>query len=379
MARNRFSGRPVALDMPELFTPLTLRALTIPNRAWLAPMCQYSVLAEDGVPTEWHLVHLGSRAQGGFGLILTEATAVVPEGRISPQDTGLWNDEQRDAWTPVVDFVHAQGSTIGVQLAHAGRKASTYRGFPGEPTGSVPEDEGGWTSVGPTTDAFPGYTAPQALSAADLAAVVDAFTAAARRADQAGFDVVEVHAAHGYLLHQFLSPLSNTRTDGYGGSFAGRTRLLLETVDAVRAAWPAGKPLFVRISATDWVEGGWTGDDSVRLSAVLKDRGVDLVDVSTGGNVLADIPVGPGYQLPFSAAIRAQADIPTGAVGLITSPQQAEEVLASGQADSVLLARAALREPSWPLRAAAELGLTWHDAPYPAAYTRGKWDDVQAA
>ncbi|WP_091418127.1 NADH:flavin oxidoreductase/NADH oxidase [Friedmanniella luteola] len=367
------------MDMPALFTPLTLRDLTIPNRVWLAPMCQYSVLAEDGVPTDWHLVHLGSRAQGGFGLIITEATAVVPEGRISPQDTGLWNDEQRDAWAPVVDFVHAQGSTIGVQLAHAGRKASTYRGFPGEPTGTVAEDEGGWTSVGPGTDAFPGYSAPRALTTADLPGVVTAFADAARRADEAGFDVVEVHAAHGYLLHQFLSPLSNTRTDGYGGGFAGRTRLLLEVVDAVRAVWPDGKPLFVRISATDWTEGGWDGDDSVRLAGVLKDRGVDLVDVSTGGNVTADIPVGPGYQLPFSAAVRSQAGVPTGAVGLITTPQQAEEVLASGQADSVLLARAALREPSWPLRAAAELGLTWREAPYPAAYARGTWDDVRAA
>ncbi len=362
--------------MPHLFTPMTLRDLTIPNRVWLAPMCQYSVLAEDGVPTSWHLVHLGSRAQGGFGLIITEATAVVPEGRISPQDTGLWNDEQRDAWAPIVDFVHEQGSKIGVQLAHAGRKASTYRGFPGEPTGSVGEDEGGWTSVGPTTDGFAGYTAPRALSGDEVAAVIASFADAARRSDEAGFDVIEVHAAHGYLLHQFLSPLSNTRTDGYGGDFAGRTRLLLEIVDAVRAVWPAGKPLFVRLSATDWTEGGWSGEDSVRLAALLGQRGVDLVDVSTGGNVLADIPVGPGYQLPFSEAIRRQAFIPTGAVGLITSPQQAEEVLASGQADAVLLARAALREPSWPLRAAAELGLRWRDAPYPPAYTRGTWDDV---
>lgn len=365
--------------MPDLFTPLTLRSLTIPNRVWLAPMCQYMVLAEDGVPTDWHLVHLGARAQGGFGLILTEATAVVPEGRISPQDTGLWDDEQRDAWRPVVDFVHRQGSTIGVQLAHAGRKGSTYRGFPGEPTGSVAEDDGGWTSVGPTDEAFPGYTDPRAMSTADIAGTVTAFADAARRADEAGFDVVEVHAAHGYLVHQFLSPLSNHRTDGYGGDFAGRTRLLLEVVDAVRAVWPAGKPLFVRISATDWAEGGWDADDSVRLSAVLKERGVDLVDVSTGGNVIADIPVGPGYQLPFSEAIRTQAHLPTGAVGLITDPQQAEEVVASGTADAVLLARAALREPSWPLRAAAELGLTWREAPYPAAYTRGRWDDVLTA
>ena len=364
--------------MPELFEPLTLRDLTIPNRVWLAPMCQYSVMAEDGVPTDWHLVHLGSRAQGGFGLIITEATAVVPEGRISPQDTGLWDDEQRDAWRPIVDFVHGQGSKIGVQLAHAGRKGSTYRSFPGEPTGSVPAEEGGWTTVGPSPTPFPDYADPQAMTADDVAATVLAFADAARRADEAGFDVVEVHGAHGYLIHQFLSPLSNHRTDGYGGGFAGRTRLLLEIVDAVRAVWPAGKPVFVRLSATDWTEGGWSGEDSVRLSAVLKERGVDLVDVSTGGNVLADIPVGPGYQLPFSEAIRTGARIATGAVGLIRTPQQAEAVLASGEADAVLLARAALREPSWPLRAAAELGLSWHEAPYPAPYTRGKWDDVAA-
>ena len=365
--------------MAELFEPITLRDLTISNRVWLAPMCQYSVLAEDGVPTDWHLVHLGARAQGGFGLILTEATAVVPEGRISPQDTGLWDDEQREAWRRVVDFVHGQGSAIGVQLAHAGRKGSTYRGFPGEPTGSVAVEDGGWSTVGPSGDAFPGYDDPRAMSTADIAATVDAFARAAVRADEAGFDVVEIHGAHGYLVHQFLSPLSNHRTDGYGGGFQGRTRLLLEIVDAVRAVWPVGKPLFVRLSATDWTEGGWDLEQSVRLSAVLKERGVDLVDVSSGGNVLADIPVGPGYQVPFAQAIRNQAHLPTGAVGLIQTAQQAEDVLASGEADAVLLARAALREPAWPLRAAAELGLTWRQAPYPAPYTRGAWDGVLAA
>jgi 2,4-dienoyl-CoA reductase-like NADH-dependent reductase (Old Yellow Enzyme family) len=365
--------------MPELFEPITLRDLTISNRIWLAPMCQYSVLATDGVPTDWHLVHLGARAQGGFGLILTEATAVVPEGRISPQDTGLWNDEQRDAWHRIVDFVHGQDAAIGVQLAHAGRKASTYRGFAGEPTGSVAVEDGGWTTAGPSDLAFPGYDAPRAMSTDDIAETVAAFAEAARRADEAGFDVVEIHGAHGYLVHQFLSPLSNHRTDSYGGSFAGRTRLLLEVVDAVRAAWPAGKPLFVRLSATDWTEGGWDLEQSTRLSAALKAHGVDLVDVSTGGNVLADIPVEPGYQVPFARAIRAQAQIPTGAVGLIQTPQQAEAVLAAGEADAVLLARAALREPAWPLRAAAELGLSWHQAPYPAPYTRGTWDDVLTA
>lgn len=361
-----------------LFEPLTLRDLTVKNRIWLAPMCQYAVDRRDGVPTDWHLVHLGARAQGGFGLILTEATAVSPDGRISPQDTGLWDDTQRDAWARIVDFVHSQDAAIGVQLAHAGRKASTYRGFDGEPRGSVPPAEGGWTTVGPSSEAFSGYTAPVALTPEQIAGVVSAFAASARRADEAGFDVVEVHAAHGYLLHQFLSPLSNHRTDGYGGDFAGRTRLLLEVVDAVRASWPVGKPIFVRISATDWTEGGWDGDQSVRLSAELAARGVDLVDTSTGGNVLADIPVGPGYQVPFARRIRTETGIRTGAVGLILEPQQAEKILADGDADVVLLARAALREPSWPQRAAAELGLSWREAPYPPAYARGRWDDVPA-
>lgn len=364
--------------MTALFEPLTLRDLTVKNRIWLAPMCQYAVESEDGVPTDWHLVHLGARAQGGFGLIIAEATAVTAEGRISPQDTGLWNDEQRDAWARIVDFAHSQDAAIGVQLAHAGRKASTYRGFPGEPHGSVPHEAGGWTTIGPSAQAFVGYTAPVELGTAEIAEVVAAFAESARRADEAGFDVVEIHAAHGYLIHQFLSPLSNHRTDAYGGDFAGRTRLALEVVEAVRAVWPAEKPLFVRISATDWVDGGWDGDQSVRLSAALAERGVDLIDTSTGGNAPADIPVRPGYQVPFARQIRDQAQIPTGAVGLIVEPQQAEKILAAGDADVVLLARAALRDPSWPQRAAAELGLSWRDAPYPPAYLRGRWDDVPA-
>jgi len=374
--RNPRGWAGVSTNMPLLFEPVTFRDLTLRNRVWLAPMCQYSVLAEDGVPTDWHLVHLGARAQGGFGLLLTEATAVTAEGRISPQDTGIWNDEQRDAWRRITDFVHGQEAAIGIQLAHAGRKGSTYRGFAGEPTGSVPTEDGGWTAVGPSASAFPGYADPRAMTTSDIAATVEAFATAARRSDEAGFDVVEIHAAHGYLLHEFLSPLSNARTDSYGGGFEGRTRLLLEVVDAVRAVWPASKPLFVRLSATDWADGGWTLEDSVRLSALLKYRGVDLVDTSTGGNVQADIPVGPGYQVQFAAGIRAGAGIPTGAVGLISSPSQAEDVLAAGEADAVLLARAALREPSWPLRAAAELGVSWRDAPYPAPHARGKWDDV---
>jgi 2,4-dienoyl-CoA reductase-like NADH-dependent reductase (Old Yellow Enzyme family) len=362
-----------------IFEPLTLRGLTVKNRIWLAPMCQYSVERQDGVPTDWHLVHLGARAQGGFGLVIAEATAVTADGRISPQDTGLWNDEQRDAWTRVVEFAHGQQSAIGVQLAHAGRKASTYRGFDGEPIGSVPAEDGGWSTRSVTDEAFPGYDAPRALSIDEIAEIVQAFADAARRADEAGFDVVEIHGAHGYLVHQFLSPLSNSRTDRYGGSFEGRTRLLLEIVDAVRAVWPQDKPVLVRLSATDWTEGGWDVKQTARVSTQLREHGVDLVDVSSGGNVLADIPVGPGYQVPFARQVREQADVPSGAVGLILTPQQAEKVVAGGDADVVLLARAALREPSWPQRAAAELGLSWRDTPYPAPYTRGKWDDVPTA
>ncbi|MFP5283514.1 MAG: NADH:flavin oxidoreductase/NADH oxidase [Actinomycetes bacterium] len=365
--------------MAHLFTPLTLRSLTIKNRVWLAPMCQYSVEAGDCVPTDWHLVHLGARASGGFGLIMTEASAVTAQGRISPQDTGLWNGRQQQAWARIVDFVHAQDAAIGIQLAHAGRKASTYRGFPGEPTGTVPAADGGWPTLSPSPLAFPGLDAPQEMTEADIRDTVEAFAAAARRADTAGFDVVEIHAAHGYLIHEFLSPLSNLRTDGYGGDFEGRVRFLLEVTEAVRTVWPAEKPLLVRLSATDWVEGGWDADASARLSTLLRERGVDLIDVSTGGNVLTDIPVGPGYQVPFARQIRDQAGIATGAVGMILSPRQADDILASGDADTVLLARAGLREPSWPLRAAAELGVDWRQAPYPAPYTRGRWDDRPAA
>ncbi len=357
--------------MPKLFEPLTLRSLTLRNRVWLSPMCQYS--ATDGVPDDWHLVHLGARATGGFGLILTEAAAVTADGRISPQDAGIWNDEQARAWGRIVDFVHGQGTAIGVQLAHAGRKASTYRPW-AEASGSVPSSDGGWTAVAPSPVAFEGYAEPAALTTDQIDDVVRAFADAARRAVDAGFDTVELHGAHGYLLHEFLSPLSNRRDDGYGGDFEGRVRLVLETVDAVRAAIPETMPLLVRISGTDWTDDGWDLDQSARLAPLLRDHGVDLVDVSSGGNAPASIPVGPGYQVPLAAGVRA-AGIPTGAVGMITEPEQAEKVLSNGEADVVFLARAALREPAWPLRAAHELGVPDEEAGWPAQYTRAVWRD----
>lgn len=358
--------------MPSLFDPITLQDLTLKNRIWLSPMCQYSVDEQDGVPTDWHLVHLGSHAALGYGLILTEATAVAPEGRISPQDTGIWNDEQVAAWRRIVEFVHGQDAPIGVQLAHAGRKASTSAPWVGHH--SVPESDGGWPTVGPSAVAFTGYATPSELSEAQIAGVVTAFADAARRADEAGFDVVEVHAAHGYLLHQFLSPLANRRTDAYGGSFENRTRLLLEVVDAVRAVWPAGKPVLVRISATDWVDGGWTLAESAELAGLLREHGVDLVDTSSGGlDPAQQIAVGPGYQVPFARDVRTKGGILTGAVGLITEPAQAQQILDEGSADVVLLARVALREPGWPLRAAHELGVPRNEAPYAKQYRRGAW------
>jgi 2,4-dienoyl-CoA reductase-like NADH-dependent reductase (Old Yellow Enzyme family) len=362
--------------MPLLFEPLHLRGVRFPNRIWLSPMCQYSCEAEDGVPHDWHLVHLGAHAQGGFGLVMSEAVAVTEEGRITAQDAGLWNDEQATAWARIVNFVHAMGSTFGFQIAHAGRKASTYRGFPGEPRGAVPVDDGGWTTVAPSAIAHHGNPAPRPLSRAEMDDVQTAFVAAARRADQVSADVLEIHAAHGYLLHQFLSPLANDRDDEYGGSFEDRVRFPLEIVEAVRAAWPQHKPLFVRVSATDWLPGGWDIDQTSRFAGLMKDRGVDLVDVSSGSIAPADIPVKRNYQVPLSARIRADNDLLTAAVGLVLEPEQAERILQSAEADAVFLARAALREPAWPLRAAWELGLKWDDAPYPAQYVRGRWDAV---
>jgi 2,4-dienoyl-CoA reductase-like NADH-dependent reductase (Old Yellow Enzyme family) len=351
--------------MPHLFDPLTLREVTLANRIAVSPMCQYS--SQDGFSTEWHLVHLGSRAVGGAGLVFTEATAVLPEGRISPQDLGIWSDDHVGPLARIVRFIHEQGSVAGIQLAHAGRKGSTFR--PGEGAGAIPEAEGGWPVVAPTALAFgEGYAVPQELSQRAIQAVVKAFAMAARRACEAGFRVAEIHAAHGYLLHEFLSPLSNRREDCYGGSFENRTRLLREVVEAVRRVWSERCPLWVRISATDWVEGGWDLDQSVALARQLKGLGVDLMDCSSGGNLpQATIPAGPGYQTPFAERIRRESGVPTGAVGFISEPVQADHIIRSGQADLVLLAREMLRDPYWPLRAARELGPA---APWPVQYLR---------
>jgi 2,4-dienoyl-CoA reductase-like NADH-dependent reductase (Old Yellow Enzyme family) len=351
--------------MPHLFDPITLRDLTLSNRVIVSPMCEYS--SEDGFANEWHLVHLGSRAVGGAGLVFTEATATTAQGRISPEDLGIWQDAHVEMLGRIVEFVRGQGSAAGIQLAHAGRKASTKRPWSGN--GLIPLEEGGWQAVGPSDEAFANdYPVPQALDTAGIAAVVESFGDAARRARQAGFDVAEVHGAHGYLLHEFLSPLVNHRTDAYGGSFDNRIRLCLEVVDVVRGIWPKQLPVFVRLSCTDWVDGGWDIEQTVELARRLRDRGVDLIDCSSGGAVMpAKIPVGPGYQVPFAEQVRRDANIPTGAVGLITTAAQAEAIVDSGQADCVLLARELLRDPYWPLRAAGELkqAISW-----PAQYLR---------
>ena len=357
----------------NLFSPLTLRGTTIPNRIWLAPMCQYS--AVDGMPDDWHLVHLGARASGGFGLVMTEATAVLPEGRITPEDTGIWSDAQAEAWSRIATFIRDRGAVAAIQLAHAGRKASTFRPWH-ERQGSVGVDEGGWETVGPSAVAFDGYAPPRAMTESDIAEVVQAFARAAVRSRTAGFDVAEVHAAHGYLLHEFLSPLSNHRTDRYGGSLTNRARFLVEVVDVVRAVWPEDKPVLVRLSATDWVEGGLTLDEVVTVATELADHGVDLVDVSSGGNALTTIPVGPGYQVPLARAVRTGSGLPVSAVGLITTAEQAEQTLVDGGADAVMIARAALRDPMWPLRAAHELRVPLPpDGPaaWQPQYERGAW------
>lgn len=341
--------------MPSLFDPLPLRGLTLPNRIVVSPMCQYS--CADGFATDWHLVHLGSRAVGGAGLVMTEACAVVPEGRISPIDLGIYRDAHVDRLRRIVTFIHEQGSAAGIQLAHAGRKASTDAPWRGGK--KVEPAAGGWQVVGPSDVPFdPAYPHPRALTTAEIDDVVAAFRQAASRALEAGFDVAEIHAAHGYLIHQFLSPLSNTRTDHYGGSFDNRARLLREVVSAVRQVWPDAKPVFVRLSATDWTTGGWDADDSVALAKQLSPLGVDLIDTSTGGNVpAAKIPVGPGYQVEFAARIKAETGMATSAVGLITTPEQADAIIRDGKADCVMLARELLRDPYWPMHAAQKLGV----------------------
>ncbi|HWI41037.1 MAG TPA: NADH:flavin oxidoreductase/NADH oxidase [Verrucomicrobiae bacterium] len=351
--------------MSMLFSPLTLRDITFRNRVFVSPMCQYS--SRDGIPTDWHMVHLGSRAVGGAGLVMVEASGVTREGMISPDDSGIWSDAHADAFRPIADFIQEQGSIAGIQLAHAGRKASTDAAWRGG--GGLTPEQRGWTPVAPTDEPFsPDSPAPRALTAPELDEVVDAFRAAALRALAARFRVVEIHMAHGYLLHEFLSPLCNRREDEFGGSLENRMRFPLRVAEAVRDAWPDDLPLFVRISATDWVEEGWSLDDSVVLATRLKEIGVDLIDCSSGFVVPhVKIPFGAGFQVPLAAGVRRGAEIATGAVGYIVDPFQAEQIVATGQADAVLLAREMLRDPYWALHAARELGA---EVRWPVQYER---------
>ena len=351
----------------NLFSPLTIKSVTIKNRIAISPMCQYS--ATDGFATDWHLVHLGSRASGGAGLIIQEATAVSPEGRISPEDLGLWNNEQIDKLKQITQFIINQDAVPGIQLAHAGRKASAASPWNGGR--KVANDNGGWDTVAPSAIAYhDNEKAPIALDKNGIQKVITDFKAATKRALEAGYQVVEIHAAHGYLLHQFLSPLSNVRTDEYGGSFENRIRLTLEVVEAVQSEWPENLPLFVRISASDWAEGGWNLEESIQLSKILKEKGVDLSDVSSGGAVShQQIPLGPNYQVPFAESIKKEVGILTGAVGLITDAKQAEEIVVSGKADLVLIARESLRNPNLGLTFAHELEA---DVTWPKQYERAK-------
>jgi 2,4-dienoyl-CoA reductase-like NADH-dependent reductase (Old Yellow Enzyme family) len=356
------------LSMANLFTPLRIKGIELKNRIVVSPMCEYSSV--DGFANDWHLVHLGSRAVGGAALIIMEATAVSPEGRITPDDLGIWKDEHLDKLKQIVAFIESQGSIAGTQLAHAGRKASTSSPWKGGKALPSTNPEA-WQTVAPSAIPFhDGDPAPLALDKVGLEKVVNDFVAATQRAIKVGFKVIEIHAAHGYLIHQFLSPLSNRRNDEYGGSFENRIRLLIEVTEAIKKVWPEELPLFVRISATDWTEGGWTAEDSVKLAEVLKNRGVDLIDCSTGGNVPhAKIPVGPGYQVDFAEKIKQQAGILTGAVGMITTPEQAEEIVSSGKADVIIMARQLLRDPYFPLHAAKALGA---DVNWPVQYERAK-------
>ncbi len=351
----------------KLFSPLRLRDLTFPNRVFVSPMCQYS--SPEGMASDWHLVHLGSRAVGGAGLVMSEATAVSPEGRISPADLGLWNDAQAEALAPIAAFIRAQGAAPAIQLAHAGRKASTTP--PWEGGGTIGTDKGGWTPMGPSPVRFsPSHPIPAVLDEEGVETVIQQFVEAARRALSAGFEVVEIHAAHGYLLHSFLSPLSNQRQDRWGGSLENRMRLPLQVAHAVREIWPKEWPVFVRISATDWVDGGWDLPQSILFAERLKALGIDLIDCSSGGLTPdAKIPAAPGFQVPFAEAVRERSEIPTAAVGLITTPAQAEQTLVAEQADAVFLGRELLRNPYWPLHAAHALGT---EIEWPHQYERAK-------
>lgn len=362
MSEDKKNGKQNKTVKP--FDPMTLRGVTVRNRIWLPPMDTYSALAQDGKPTPFHYQHYVSRAMGGFGMIIMEATAVAPEGRISPCDLGLWDDGQMDAWRWIVTDAKAAGATMAVQLNHAGRKGSTgchAIGFDGQ---SVPEEQGGWRTVCPSANAYGSLARPRALSVDEIHTIVDQFRDAAWRAMNIGFDAVEVHAAHGYLLSQFLDPLINERDDEYGGSFDNRVRMLVEVVDAIRSVVPDTMPVLVRVSATDWAAGGWDLDQTVELAKILKAHGVDLIDVSTGGLIPdVTIPVKPDYQVPFAEQVRSRAGIPTTAVGLITKPKQAKKILKSGAADAVEIGRAALRDPYWPLRAAHKLDVPVEEAP----------------
>jgi 2,4-dienoyl-CoA reductase-like NADH-dependent reductase (Old Yellow Enzyme family) len=353
--------------MSQLFSTFKLRELTFRNRIFVSPMCQYSSL--DGFPTDWHLVHLGSRAVGGAGLVMVEATAVSPQGRISPDDSGIWSDAHAQAFAPIVRFIREQGAVAGIQLAHAGRKASTDRPWLGG--GPLGPEKRGWQPIAPSPLPFtPDHPVPREASAADLDTIRSQFVDAAKRARDTGFQVIEIHMAHGYLLHEFLSPMTNHRKDEYGGSLENRMRFPLSVAQVVRNSWPSDLPIFVRISATDWVEGGWDLAQSIELCKKLKEIGIDLIDCSSGGLMpQAVIPAGPGYQTPFATAIKKEVGIPTGTVGLITDPIQAEQIIATGLADAVVLAREMLRNPYWPMQAAQALKV---DLPWPVQYLRAK-------
>lgn len=355
-----------------VFEPITLRNLTVRNRLWAPPMCQYSAVDADGMVQPWHVEHYGSLARGGFGAVIVEATGVVPEGRITPHCLGLWDDDQIEGMTRITERIHAHGAAAGIQLAHAGRKASVVPewGHPGTPGTTIPVSEGGWVTKAPSAVAMPGLATPEALDEEGIDAVVEAFATAATRAVEAGFDLIQIHSAHGYLLHEFLSPLSNQRTDSYGGSLENRARLLLRVVDAIRAVVDDTFPVMVRISGTEWLPGGFDVDETAQVIAWCAEHGVDMADISSAGNHPAEIPVGPGYQVPLAQAVKQKVSIPVSAVGMIVDPFQAEQVVATGQADAVMIGREALRNPAFALQAAVALRaqLDYIPAPYQRAF-----------